>query len=173
MSAKKDFTATPEQLTPALVGPITVSLHKPLLDDLNTYRQINRFLSEFPQGTPSFPRKTLLDKQLGAIKGIALFLSRLAEIEAGRATDCQDALQSVANDQLKRLLKDADRLNFWQAHDWYTGERTADGEWRFFHAEDADGQSCSGASLREALDELKKVQPDLRNTMDDADAWEG
>ncbi|KPB62554.1 putative uncharacterized protein pph39 [Pseudomonas savastanoi pv. phaseolicola] len=82
-------------------------------------------------------------------------------------------MQQVANDQLKRLLKDADRLNFWQAHDWYTGERTADGEWHFFHTEDADGQSCAGASLREALDELKKVQPDLRGAMDDADAWEG
>lgn len=85
----------------------------------------------------------------------------------------QEALQQVANDQLKRLLKDADRLNFWQAHDWYTGERTANGEWRFFHTEDTDGQSCTGASLRDALDELKKVQPDLRGAMDDADAWEG
>lgn len=85
----------------------------------------------------------------------------------------QEALQRVANDQLKRLLKDAERLNFWQAHDWYTGERTADGEWRFFHVEDADGLSCAGASLRAALDELKKVQPDLRGAMDDADAWEG
>ncbi|MGY2044396.1 hypothetical protein ACW9I9_18695 [Pseudomonas pergaminensis] len=96
MTAKKDFTVTPEQLTPALVGPITVSLHKPLLDDLNTYRQIDRFLTEFPQGTPSLPLKTLLDTQLGAIKGIALFLKGLAEIEAGRVTDCQEALQSVS-----------------------------------------------------------------------------
>lgn len=87
MADKKDFTATPEQLTPALVGPITVSLHKPLLDDLNTYRQIDRFLNEFPNGTPSHPLKPLLDKQKGAIKGIALFLSGLAEIEAGRVTD--------------------------------------------------------------------------------------
>lgn len=87
--------------------------------------------------------------------------------------DGQGVLQQVANDQLKRLLKDADRLNFWQAHDWYMGERTADGQWRFFHAEDAEGQSCTGASLREALDELQKVQPDLRGAMDDADAWEG
>lgn len=55
----------------------------------------------------------------------------------------------------------------------YGGERTADGEWRFFHVEDADGQSCTGASLREALDELRKVQPDLRGARDDADAWEG
>lgn len=85
----------------------------------------------------------------------------------------QEALQQFANDQFKRLLKDADRLNFWQAHDWYSGERTADGEWRFFHVDDADGQFCTGASLREALDELRKVQPDLRGAMDDADAWEG
>ena len=33
--------------------------------------------------------------------------------------------------QLKRLLKDVERLNFWQAHDWYVGARTLDGEWRF------------------------------------------
>ncbi|MBP5107432.1 hypothetical protein [Pseudomonas protegens] len=85
----------------------------------------------------------------------------------------QELLQQVTNDQLKRLLNDADQLNFWQAHDWYTGERTAGGEWRFFHAEDAEGQSCTGASLRETLDELRKVQPDLRGAMDDADAWEG
>lgn len=85
----------------------------------------------------------------------------------------QEALHQVANDQLKRLLKDAERLNFWQAHDWYTGERTAEGQWRFFHAEDADAQYCTGATLREALDEFKKVQPDLRGAMNDADAWEG
>lgn len=82
----------------------------------------------------------------------------------------QSALQQGAHDQIKRLLRDADRLNFWQAHDWYTGERTSDGEWRFFHAE---GDSCKGASLREALDELQRIQPDLRGEMDDADAWEG
>lgn len=87
MTGKKDFTIAPGQLTPALVGPITVSLDKPLLDDLNTYRQIDRFLTEFPHGTPSHPLECLLDKQIGAIKGIALFLSGLAEIEAARVTD--------------------------------------------------------------------------------------
>jgi len=75
-----------------------------------------------------------------------------------------------ADAQLKRLLKDVERLNFWQAHDWYAGERTLDGEWRFF---DADGNSCKGTSLREALDQLKVIQPDLRGQISDEDAWEG
>lgn len=74
------------------------------------------------------------------------------------------------NVQLKRLLKDVERLNFWQAHYWYSGGFTRDGEWEFC---DADGSSCKGASLREALDQLKVIQPDLRGQMSDADAWEG
>ncbi|WP_122423087.1 hypothetical protein [Pseudomonas viridiflava] len=90
-----------------------------------------------------------------------------------RIETAQEAFQQVSNDQLKRLLRDAERLNFWQAHDWYTGERTADGVWRFFHAEDAEGQCCTGASLREALDEFQRTQPDLRGAKDDADAWKG
>lgn len=87
--------------------------------------------------------------------------------------DVQSLLQQGAGEQLKRLLRDADRLNFWQAHHWYSGERTADGQWRFFCADASDGQPCTGESLREALDQLRKVQPDLRGAMDDEDAWEG
>ena len=37
---------------------------------------------------------------------------------------------------------------------------------------DADGNSCKGASLREALDQFKVIQPDLRGKMSDDDAWE-
>lgn len=84
----------------------------------------------------------------------------------------QETFKNVAEDQLKRLLRDAERLNFWQVHDWYTGERIADGEWRFFDPQ-GEGASCKGASLREALDALRKVQPDVRGELDDADAWEG
>lgn len=72
--------------------------------------------------------------------------------------------------QLRRLLKDVERLNFWQAHNWYAGECTADNEWRFF---DAGGNSCKGNSLREALDQLRVIQRDLRGQMSDDDAWEG
>jgi hypothetical protein len=72
--------------------------------------------------------------------------------------------------QLMRLFKDAERLNFWQAHDWYKGERNSEGEWTFF---DADGNSCKGETLRKALDTLMVIQPDLRNQMDDDEAWEG
>lgn len=87
MTIKKDFTVTPEQLTPALVGPISVSLHNALLQDVNTYRQISRFLTEFPSGTPSHRLETLLEEQLGATKGIAMFLSSLAEIEAAKSVE--------------------------------------------------------------------------------------
>lgn len=87
MTIKKDFTVTPEQLTPALVGPISVSLHNALLQDVNTYRQISRFLTEFPSGTQSHRLETLLKEQLDAIKGIAMFLSTLAEIEAAKPVD--------------------------------------------------------------------------------------
>jgi hypothetical protein len=74
------------------------------------------------------------------------------------------------DNRLKRLLKDVERLNFWQAHDCYVGARTPDGEWKF---SDSDGNSCEGASLREALDQLMVIQPDLRGQMSDDDAWEG
>lgn len=70
--------------------------------------------------------------------------------------DVQQALQQVTNDQLKRLLKDAERLNFWQAHDWYTGERTAEGVWRFFHTEDADGSPVAEQACVRLLMSLRR-----------------
>jgi hypothetical protein len=82
MSIKKNFNVSPEELTPSLVGPITVTLHEPLLQDVNTYRKISKFLSEFPSGTPSHSLEALLQEQLSAIKGIAFFLTGLAEGEA-------------------------------------------------------------------------------------------
>ncbi len=87
MTIKKNFKVSPKELTPQLVGPITVTLHEFLLQDVNTYRQISRFLSEFHDGTPSHPLDTLLQEQMKAIKGIALFLTGLAEVEAAKAVD--------------------------------------------------------------------------------------
>jgi|LNAP01.1.fsa_nt_gb hypothetical protein len=35
------------------------------------------------------------------------------------------------------------------------------------------GNACTGASLREALNELQVGQPVFRGEMDDAETWEG
>lgn len=87
MTNKMNPKVTPKELTPELVGPIAVTLHDSLMQDVNTYRQISRFLSEFPKGTPSHRQEVLLEEQLNAIKGIALFVSKLAEREAAKALD--------------------------------------------------------------------------------------
>ncbi|MGZ0714258.1 hypothetical protein [Pseudomonas palleroniana] len=87
MTKKIDPKVAPQELIPALVGPISVSLSGSLLQDVNTYRQIGRFLSVFPKGTPSYRQEPLLEEQLKAIKGIALFVSSLAESEAAKVCD--------------------------------------------------------------------------------------
>ncbi|TPG84755.1 hypothetical protein [Pseudomonas mandelii] len=134
-----------------------------------------------------------LEKIIASANGAIAERRRLAEIKEcngsatkiGSAKNSQSLAEAHESDllqlihgsrtvvdsaQLKRLLRDVERLNFWQTHDWYAGERTLEGEWRFF---DADGNSCKGASLREALDQLKVLQPDLRGQISDDDAWEG
>lgn len=78
----KSFTTSPKELTQPLVGPITVTLYDPILQDLNTYRQIRYFYTEYPYGTPAFSLEFLRQKQQDAIQGMALFLMGLVESAA-------------------------------------------------------------------------------------------
>lgn len=80
------------------------------------------------------------------------------------------SLSLVTQAQAKKLLNDAERLNFWQAHHWFKGECTQEGLWRF---SDGKGRDCEGGNLRDALDQLRAIQPDERDKLIEQDSWDG
>jgi hypothetical protein len=128
------------------------------------------FVIGWKDGRPAFPSISmgaplfLLSRELDRVLAAYMTLPRAS------VTAVQAAMDGEWTKQVQRLLKDAERLNFWQAHDGYTGQRAENGEWRF---SDGGGTECKGDTLREALDQLKALQPDLRGRWEDQDAWEG